>query len=553
MRSQAYRSLRNFTRFYMGKEKNKNVPAVTEIPSPAARGYLWRLSTKRMVYTHDWKRKYFVLTGDKLYYYDNELGDGSGAGAGIIHLDCFIDCVEAPLTDHKKATNVFILLAKERGLFEQGRYYLSAETLIDMKNWVSRIRAAIRSINRMKEAKPGDTGGPSLGPAKMEAACNEPEYASIKDYPRLHRSNSMSTLPSLCREEANERLRCLNRSMHEDIDHNLTYSYSSSEDSLNESFSINFTPKKPRSAGVGLRTVASPLYATPTKVRQEISLSSPLSHGSRIVPSTSSTPNSKGAGSSTPNKPIDTSAYLQKMYADMEKVDKQLELVAKIESKKADIAKFDEEEDEEMEYSDTMEVDITKEMALGENDDKLRKMEDMMKDLNQQSEEIHKMFRKLTAKRHSVGSVAAPALSPGDKEEQMLMAGFMESLAKYQDVMRQLQTQAKLLMMEIKTTHSKVVQSLKESQLAKKNFLELKQKAEMILGQLQEEARQAGHPGHQAPGLENTQVPLYATVRKDRTRAKGKIARNTVVEATEPPEDSPYQLRPRSLMMSYKH
>ena len=96
----------------------QNVPALTEIPSPAARGYLWRLSTKRMVYTHDWKRKYFVLTGDKLYYYDNDLGDGSG-GAGVIHLECFLDCVEAPLTDHKKATNVFILLAKERGLFEQ--------------------------------------------------------------------------------------------------------------------------------------------------------------------------------------------------------------------------------------------------------------------------------------------------------------------------------------------------------------------------------------------------------------------------------------------------
>ena len=71
-----------------------------------------------MVYTHDWKRKYFVLTGDKLYYYDNDLGDGSG-GSGVIHLECFLDCVEAPLTDHKKATNVLILLAKERGLFEQ--------------------------------------------------------------------------------------------------------------------------------------------------------------------------------------------------------------------------------------------------------------------------------------------------------------------------------------------------------------------------------------------------------------------------------------------------
>lgn len=46
-----------------------------------------------------------------------------------------------------------------------------------------------------------------------------------------------------------------------------------------------------------------------------------------------------------------------------------------------------------------------------------------------------------------MGSVAAPVLGAGDKEEQLLMAGFMESLAKYQDVMRQLQTQAKLLMM----------------------------------------------------------------------------------------------------------
>ena len=34
----------------------------------------------------------------------------------------------------------------------------------------------------------------------------EPEYASIKDY-RIHRSNSMSTLPSLSREEAGERLK----------------------------------------------------------------------------------------------------------------------------------------------------------------------------------------------------------------------------------------------------------------------------------------------------------------------------------------------------------
>jgi len=343
-----------------------------------------------MVYTHDWKRKYFVLTGDKLYYYDTEHGDGAGAGAGVIHLDCFIDCVEAPLTDHKKATNVFILLAKERGLFEQGRYYLSAETLMDMKTWVSRIRAAIRNISR-KEGKllgrreEGEVsqGSPSSITAN-KAEPNEPEYASIKDY-RIHRSNSMSTLPSLCRDEAADRLKCLNRSMHEDIDHNLTYSYSSSEDSLNESFSINFTPKKPRSAG-GVR---SPLYASPSKVKPEIRISSGRPSPGHHLQSTS-----------TPSKAVDTSAYLQKMYQDMDRVDKQLELVAKLESGKADIAKFDEDEDD----SETMEVDITKDSNT-ENDDKLQRMEEMMKDLNQQSEELQKMFRKLTAKRHSVATV----------------------------------------------------------------------------------------------------------------------------------------------------
>ena len=260
-----------------------------------------------------------------------------------------------------------------------------------MKTWVSRIRAAIRSISRNKDVKSvmsrvvrpllsslypqaaGEGQPSSITAAKLEPA--EPEYASIKDY-KMHRSNSMSTLPSLCREEANDRLKCLNRSMHEDIDHNLTYSYSSSEDSLNESFSINFTPKKPRSAVPGVR---SPLYATPTKVKPEMRISTgrqPSAHLQHLQPS------------STPTKPLDNAAYLQKMYQDMDRVDKQLELVAKLESGKANIAKFDEEEDD----SETMEVDITKDSGM-ENDDKLQRMEEMMKDLNQQSEELQKMFR----------------------------------------------------------------------------------------------------------------------------------------------------------------
>ena len=87
------------------------------------RGYLWRLSTKRLVYTPEWKRKYCVLSGGGyLYYYGSETSQGGDRGSGVIDLRCVMDCVEAPLTDHKKATNVFILIAKQRGFFNQVIY-----------------------------------------------------------------------------------------------------------------------------------------------------------------------------------------------------------------------------------------------------------------------------------------------------------------------------------------------------------------------------------------------------------------------------------------------
>ena len=54
-----------------------------------------------------------------LYYYESETSQGGDRGSGVIDLRCVMDCVEAPLTDHKKATNVFILIAKQRGFFNQ--------------------------------------------------------------------------------------------------------------------------------------------------------------------------------------------------------------------------------------------------------------------------------------------------------------------------------------------------------------------------------------------------------------------------------------------------
>jgi len=261
-RSQAYRSLRSITKFYTGKEKNRDVPAACELSPASACGYLWRLSGRRMVYLSDWKRKYFVLVGERLYYYESERSQGGERGSGVIDLRCVTDCVEAPLTDHKKATNVFILIAKERGIFEQGRYYLSAETLIDMKTWVAKLKSSLKHQNHRQDGNLKSKEVPEKTSPFARKEFPEPLYASIKEE-SIHRSNSMSTLPStLCREEGS--LPWLNRSMEVDpvyglsgVDHNLTYSYSSSDDSLNESFSINFSPKHPRSAETSLRRPVS--------------------------------------------------------------------------------------------------------------------------------------------------------------------------------------------------------------------------------------------------------------------------------------------------------
>ena len=50
-----------------------------------------------------------------LYYYASM----KGQAGGVIELKNFVDCLEAPLSDHKKANNVFFLLAEERGFFDQ--------------------------------------------------------------------------------------------------------------------------------------------------------------------------------------------------------------------------------------------------------------------------------------------------------------------------------------------------------------------------------------------------------------------------------------------------
>ena len=166
------------------------------------------------------------------------------------------------------------------------------------------------------------------------------------------------------------------------VNHNLTYSYSSSDDSLNNSFSINFHQKQSISAEASLRR---------TKVKPEITLP-PSSSGKDLYEKVPSIRNSPTYRQSSPKKPVDSNDYLQKMYADMDRIDRQLVMVAKAESQeKAAIATIDEIDPE---YSEKMEMSNYKaSKVFQKSDNQVQKMELMMNNLNQHSQELQNIVR----------------------------------------------------------------------------------------------------------------------------------------------------------------
>ena len=106
-----------------------------------------------------------------------------------------------------------------------------------MKDWVTRIRSVLEEMQGKEE--PVSLPSEPLSRAastRRDTIIPEPLYASIREE-SIHRSNSLSTLPSLCRDPlGDEGGDWHNRSMDEGpvcglggVDHNLTYNYSSSE------------------------------------------------------------------------------------------------------------------------------------------------------------------------------------------------------------------------------------------------------------------------------------------------------------------------------------
>ena len=192
------------------------LPCITSLTPGTRRGYLWRLSERRLLQNSAWKTKYFVLQQGQLYYYAST----RGSVGGVIDLSQFTDCLEAPLSDQKKANNVFFLLSEERGYFDKGRYYLSAETLGEMKSWVAELKGAIVKAREAAE-----------GGFKCE---EENHYSHIKE-----------TSPA-SQTEARGVKRSLGCPLTGEVEeHNLTYSYSSSEED-DLSPPPRLTPRSPR-------------------------------------------------------------------------------------------------------------------------------------------------------------------------------------------------------------------------------------------------------------------------------------------------------------------
>ena len=76
----------------------------------------------------------------------------------------------------------------------QGRYYLSADTLSEMKDWIIKIKSFMNKKTGMMQPNP--ERNPSM---RRDTAITENLYASIKEA-SIKRSNSMSTIPSQCND-----------------------------------------------------------------------------------------------------------------------------------------------------------------------------------------------------------------------------------------------------------------------------------------------------------------------------------------------------------------
>ncbi|KAI9556751.1 hypothetical protein GHT06_016542 [Daphnia sinensis] len=140
--------------------------AVAPGPVIQHEGAVMQLSGKGLLVPGSWKRRYCVLDGRRLYYYQLN-GENQGhrhyrdKTSHYVDLDSYDICEEAK--GIKTASNVLVISSSEieKSFFDTGRLYLSAETGKEMNEWISQIRSAMTALRDGQKSQPARKSQPS--------------------------------------------------------------------------------------------------------------------------------------------------------------------------------------------------------------------------------------------------------------------------------------------------------------------------------------------------------------------------------------------------------
>ena len=205
------------------------LPDITSLPPSRRTGYLWRLTDKRLV-ASSWKCRFYVLSGDQLYFFSSS----QHTAVGVINLRQVTACVEAPVSEQRKANNVFILTSDQKHVLDGNKCYLSAETLSEMRAWILDIRAVLNMNNKATTLQTSEM--------KQNKLINTDQSVASNNSHLVHHSHD-SSHQYLNHGQSNT---FVNKDTSTDLDyHNLTYSYSSDDDDDDEVFSFS-SPSSPR-------------------------------------------------------------------------------------------------------------------------------------------------------------------------------------------------------------------------------------------------------------------------------------------------------------------
>ncbi|CAG7835616.1 unnamed protein product [Allacma fusca] len=128
---------------------SQDIPSVASLKDKAQKvGFLKKLSGKGILTSGTWRQRYCVLVKTRLYYFENEESSGKEKSAGFVNLEYFDCCSETSARVSRKAENVFVIAASDKGFFDShsGRIYFAAENVTELTEWITAISLAMNKL-----------------------------------------------------------------------------------------------------------------------------------------------------------------------------------------------------------------------------------------------------------------------------------------------------------------------------------------------------------------------------------------------------------------------